>query len=117
VDATRAEHDAVARAFVVALARGQHDEVVAERLTRGFLDTRPRVAQLLALGDDEVGTDAGALVHALFTGLLCASLLGEDLAIDAQRTSRALRRIAETILRPPAPTDPAPDPATAAGED
>lgn len=116
VDATRAEHEAVARAFVVALARGQHDEVVAERLTEGFLDTRPRVAQLLSLGDDEVGTDAGALLHALFVGMLCQSLLSEELLIDAERTSRALRRVAETMLQRPALAEPALAPASAATE-
>ena len=97
VDATRAQHEPIARAFVVALARGHHDHAVAERLTEGFLHTRPRVGQLLGLGTDDVGIDAGGVVHALFTGLLVQSLLSPELAIDEDRTMAALRRVAETI--------------------
>lgn len=94
---TRAEHEPVARAFVVALARGHHDDEVAARLTEGFLHTRPRVAELLQLGSDDVGTDAGAVVHAIFTGLLVQSLLNQELALDGARVAAALRRIAEVV--------------------
>jgi AcrR family transcriptional regulator len=97
VDATRADHEAVARAFVVALARGLHDQEVSAHLVEGFLHTRPRVARLLGLGDDDTGTDAGGLVHALFTGLLVQSLLSEDLVIDGDRIMAALHRIAERL--------------------
>ena len=97
VDATRADHEAIARAFVVALARGHHDHEVAARLVEGFLHTRPRVASLLGLGDDDAGTDAGGVLHAMFTGLLVQSLLGDELVIDGDRVMTALRRIAETI--------------------
>lgn len=97
VDQTRHEHETVARAFVTALARGQHDPAVAERLTSGFMGTRSRVAQLLDLGSDGTGTDAGAVMHALFTGLLVQSLLSEELVLDAARTHAALNRIAFTL--------------------
>ncbi|MFD4421994.1 TetR/AcrR family transcriptional regulator [Agromyces sp. NPDC058484] len=97
IDATRAAHQSVARAFVVALARGHHDKVVADHLIEGFMHTRPRVAKLLGLGDDDIGTDAGGLVHALFTGLLVQSLLSDELSLDADRVVTAFHRIAETI--------------------
>lgn len=97
VDATRADHEGVARAFVVALARGHHDPEVSSRLVEGFLHTRPRVARLLDLGDDDAGTDAGGILHALFTGLLVQSLLSDDLVIDGDRVLAALHRITERL--------------------
>jgi AcrR family transcriptional regulator len=97
VDATRADHEAVARAFVVALARGHHDPEVAAHLVEGFLHTRPALARLLGLGDDDTGTDAGAVVHALFTGLLAQSLLSDQLAINGDRVTAALQRIGERL--------------------
>lgn len=97
VDATRADHEDVARAFVVALALGHHDQEVAVHLIEGFLHTRPRVARLLGLGEDDTGTDAGGLVHALFTGLLVQALLSDELLIDGDRTMAALHRIAKTL--------------------
>jgi AcrR family transcriptional regulator len=97
VNQTRHEHESVARAFVASLARGHHDPEVAQRLTSGFMRTRPRVAELLDLGSDSTGTDAGAVMHALFTGLLVQSLLSEELVLDAARTQAALHRIARTL--------------------
>ncbi|MGH3366744.1 MAG: TetR/AcrR family transcriptional regulator [Nocardioidaceae bacterium] len=94
VNQTRHEHEPVARAFVAALVRGQHDPVVAEHLTAGFIRTRARVAQLLDLGSDGTGTDAGGLMHAMFTGLLVQSLLNEELVLNAPLTETALQRIA-----------------------
>jgi AcrR family transcriptional regulator len=93
VEQTRHEHEATAAAFVAALVRGQHDPVVAQRLTEGFMHTRPRVAELLDLGSDRTGIDAGAVMHSLFTGLLVQSLLSEDLALNGSRTEAALKRI------------------------
>jgi AcrR family transcriptional regulator len=101
VDQTRRDHEDVAKAFLAALARGVHDPAVAERLVAGFLQTRPRVAALLDLGSDQTGTDAGAVMHSLFTGLLVQSLLSEDLALDAARTRAALERIAQALTRDP----------------
>jgi AcrR family transcriptional regulator len=94
VEQTRHEHETTAAAFVAALVRGQHDSVVAQRLTEGFMRTRPRVAELLGLGGDRPGIDAGAVMHSLFTGLLVQSLLSEELALDGTRTEAALKRIA-----------------------
>lgn len=94
VEQTRHEHETTATAFVAALVRGLHDPVVAQRLTEGFMRTRPRVAELLHLGSDRTGIDAGAVMHSLFTGLLVQSLLSEDLALDGGRAEAALKRIA-----------------------
>jgi len=100
-EATREDHEAVARAFVVALSRGHHDPVVADRLTEGFMHTRPRVAELLGLGSDDTGTDAGAVLHALFTGLLVQSLLSRELVLDGSRITAALQRITAVIEERP----------------
>ena len=97
VEATREEHEGVARAFVVALGRGHHDPVVAQYLTEGFKHTRPRVADLLGLGSDDTGIDAGAVMHALFTGLLVQALLSQELVLDGARIIAALRRIAAAL--------------------
>ena len=94
VEQTRREHETTATAFVAALVRGQHDSVVAQRLIEGFMRTRPRVAELLQLGSDRPGIDAGAVMHSLFTGLLVQSLLSDELALDGARTEAALQRIA-----------------------
>jgi AcrR family transcriptional regulator len=99
VEQTRHEHETTAAAFVAALARGQHDPVVAQRLTEGFMRTRPRVAELLRLGSDRPGIDAGAVMHSLFTGLLVQSLLSEELALTGARTEAALKRIALELSR------------------
>jgi len=97
VDRTRTEQDAVARSFVAALARGLHDDVVAGHLIEGFQHTRPRVAELLGLGADSEASDAGALVHAMFIGLLVQSLLSDELAMDADRLLAGLRRISDVL--------------------
>jgi AcrR family transcriptional regulator len=96
VEQTRREHETTAAAFVAALDRGQHDSVVAQRLVEGFTRTRPRVAELLHLGSDGAGIDAGAVMHSLFTGLLVQSLLSEELALDGTRAELAMQRIALT---------------------
>jgi AcrR family transcriptional regulator len=97
VEQTRREHETTAAAFVAALDRGQHDSVVAQRLVEGFTRTRPRVAELLHLGSDGAGIDAGAVMHSLFTGLLVQSLLSEELALDGTRAELAMQRIALTL--------------------
>lgn len=96
-DASRSEHDGLARAYVVALGRAQYDPVVAERLIDGFRRTRPAVASVLGLGADDIGVDAGALMHAMFTGLLVQSLLDEELALSGDRIADALQRITDTL--------------------
>jgi AcrR family transcriptional regulator len=96
IEATRRKHSGLARNFLGALARAQHDPRVAALLSEGFSHTRPNVAALLGLGDDQVGEDAAGLVHSLFTGLLFQQLLDPELGIEGERLERAkvrLRRV------------------------
>jgi AcrR family transcriptional regulator len=73
-------HSALARHFVGALARAQHDPAVRERLAAGFARTRTAVADLLGLDED-----AGALALAMFHGVLLQALLGSPLEGDRLR--------------------------------
>jgi AcrR family transcriptional regulator len=90
-------HDGLARGFAAAIARGLHDPRVSERLAGGFRRTRPRIARMLGLGDDQVGEDAAGLVHSLFVGLLLQQLLDQRLGIAAERRERALARLRTTL--------------------
>jgi AcrR family transcriptional regulator len=93
IETSRRRHTGLARAFAVALARAQHDPRVREMLAEGFRRTRPRLAAVLRLGDDETGEDAAGLVHSMFAGLLLQTLLDESLAIDGTRMRRAQARL------------------------
>lgn len=93
IDATRTRHAGLARNFLSALARAQHDDRVRELLSEGFHRTRPTIAALLALGGDQAGEDAGGLMHSLFVGLLFQALLDPDLAIEGKRMERAQTRL------------------------
>ena len=73
VEATRREHLGLARNFLGALAKAQHDPRVAELLAEGFQHTRPRVAAVLGLGDDEAGIDAAGLLHSCSPGSCSSS--------------------------------------------
>jgi AcrR family transcriptional regulator len=97
IEPTRRRHVGLARNFLGALAKAQHDPRVRARLAEGFRQTRPRVAALIGLGDDQPGEDAAGLIHSLFTGLLFQSLLDPDLAIEGRRMSRAQARL-RTVL-------------------
>jgi AcrR family transcriptional regulator len=97
IDATRDLHTGLARNFLGALAKAQHDTRVRERLAEGFRTTRARVAELLDLGSDQTGEDAAGLVHSLFTGLLFQALLDPDLAIEGRRMSRAQARLRSAL--------------------
>jgi AcrR family transcriptional regulator len=93
IDGTRERHDGLARNFVGALAKAQHDPRLRELLVEGFAHTRPNVAALLELGNDQAGNDAGGLVHSLFVGLLFQALLDPSLAIEGERMQRAQARL------------------------
>jgi AcrR family transcriptional regulator len=97
IEASRRRHTGLARTFVAALAKAQHDPRVREMLAEGFRRTRPRIAALLGLGSDREGEDAAGLVHSLFTGLLFQVLLDPALAIDGERMERAQARL-RTVL-------------------
>jgi AcrR family transcriptional regulator len=95
-EATRRKHGGLARTFLGALARAQHEPRVAALLSEGFQHTRPNVAALLGLGEDQAGEDAAGLVHSMFTGLLFQQLLDPGLGIEGERLERAkvrLRRV------------------------
>jgi len=93
IETSRRRHTGLAKNFVGALAKAQHDPRVRELLAAGFGRTRRDVASLLGLGDDQAGEDAGGLVLALFNGLLFQVLLDPDLAIDGDRMQRAQTRL------------------------
>ncbi|HEX5622079.1 MAG TPA: TetR/AcrR family transcriptional regulator [Solirubrobacteraceae bacterium] len=99
IEATRREHEALARTFLAALARAQHDDRVRARLAAGFRRTRPAVAAVLGLGDDPADVDAAALVLALFDGLLFQALLDPELAIEGERMQRAQARLRDVLPR------------------
>jgi AcrR family transcriptional regulator len=103
IDATRTQHAGLARNFLLALARAQHDSRVRDLLTEGFRKTRPRIAALLGLGDDQPGEDAAGLVHSIFVGLLFQALLDPDLAIEGERMERAQARLRTALPQSPAP--------------
>jgi AcrR family transcriptional regulator len=95
IASTRESHAGLARAFLAAMARAPHDERVRELLSAGFRRTRPAVAAVLGLGDDQAGEDAAGLVHSQFVGLLFQALLDPELAIEGARLEHAQARLAE----------------------
>jgi AcrR family transcriptional regulator len=97
IEATRRHHAGLARNFLGALAKAQHDPRIRAALADGFRRTRPRVAALLGLGEDQPGEDAAGLVHSLFTGLLFQALLDPDLTIEGRRMTRAQARLREAL--------------------
>jgi AcrR family transcriptional regulator len=97
IDATRQRHIGLARNFLGALTRAQHDPRIRGLLSEGFRSTRPRVAALLDLGHDQVARDAAGLIHSMFTGLLFQALLDPELSIEGRRMHRAQARL-RTVL-------------------
>jgi AcrR family transcriptional regulator len=91
------QHARLAKNFVVALARAQHDPRVRTLLAAGFRKTRPRLAQILGLGGDQAGIDAAGLVLAMFDGLLVQMLVDPKLAIEGTRMERAQRRLKRVL--------------------
>jgi AcrR family transcriptional regulator len=97
IEASRRRHTGLAKTFVAALAKAQHDPQVRERLAEGFRRSRTNVASLLRLGDDRAGHDAAGLVLALFDGLLFQVLLDPGLAIEGKRMRQAQVRLREAL--------------------
>jgi BetI-type transcriptional repressor, C-terminal len=97
IETTRRRHTGLARNFLGALAKAQHDPRVREILAAGFRRTRPEVAALLGLGSDQAGEDAGGLVLALFNGLLLQALLDPALVIEGERMQRAQTRLLRVL--------------------
>jgi AcrR family transcriptional regulator len=97
IETSRQRHTGLARNFIGALARAQHDSRIRELLAAGFERSRPNVASLLGLGDDQTGHDAAGLVLALFNGVLFQVLLDPSLAIEGDRMQRAQARL-RTVL-------------------
>ena len=93
LEAGRGRHTGLARNFLGALAKSQHDERVREMLSAGFRRTRPSVAALLGFGSDQAGEDAAGLALALFNGLLFQTLVDPELAIEGERMQRAQARL------------------------
>ncbi|WP_169922277.1 TetR/AcrR family transcriptional regulator [Rhodococcus maanshanensis] len=102
--ASRRLHTGLAKNFVGALAKAQHDPVIRNLLAEGFRRSRPDVAALLGLGGDQAGEDAAGLVLALFDGLLFQALLDPGLAVDGERMTRAQVRLRGVL---PGHVDPA----------
>jgi AcrR family transcriptional regulator len=97
IETTRRSHTGLARNFVGALAKAQHDPRVRKMLAEGFDRTRPTVASLLGLGGDRAGRDAAGLVLALFYGLLLQVLLDPALGIEGARMERAQARLLRVL--------------------
>ena len=93
IEISRRRHAGLARNFIGALAKAQHDPRIRDLLADGFRRTRPAVAALLGLGSDQAAEDAGGLTLALFNGLLFQALLDPDLAIEGDRMRRAQARL------------------------
>jgi AcrR family transcriptional regulator len=101
-ETTRRRHAGLARNFVGALGKAQHDPRIRELLARGYRRTRPNVASLLGLGDDQTGEDTAGLVLALFHGLLVQVLLDPALAIAGDRMEGAQARLLRVLPDRPA---------------
>jgi AcrR family transcriptional regulator len=97
IETTRRRHDGLARTFLGALAKAQHDAHVAELLAEGFRHTRPNLAAVLGLGDDRAGLDAAGLAHSMFMGLLFQQLLDPALGIEGDRLDAARVRLARSL--------------------
>jgi hypothetical protein len=80
--------------------------LMAARMARlpvaSFTRTRPIVAAVLGLGDDQASHDAAGLALAMFNGLLFLVMLGPRLAIDSERMERVQARLLRVLARGPA---------------
>jgi AcrR family transcriptional regulator len=90
---TRNRHLRLVRNFIAAIAKAQHQPRIRKRLAEGFAKTRPAVATLLQLGEDQAGRDAGGLLHAMYVGLLFQVSLDPMLGIEGRRMKNAQARL------------------------
>jgi AcrR family transcriptional regulator len=90
---TRNRHSRLVRNFIAAIAKAQHQPRIRKRLAEGFAKTRPAVATLLHLGEDQAGRDAGGLLHSMYVGLLFQVSLDPMLAIEGRRMKNAQVRL------------------------
>jgi AcrR family transcriptional regulator len=97
IEASRKRHAGLARNYVAALAKAQHEPRIRARLAQGFRDARPNVAALLGLGEDQAGEDAAGLALSMFHGLLYQVLLDPALAIDGRRMRDASARLVRVL--------------------
>lgn len=102
IEESRQRHTGLAHNFIGALAKAQHDEQLRELLAKGFRDTRPNLATVLGLGDDQAGLDTAGLVLSLFHGLLIQTMLDPALAIDGDRMKAAQIRLRTVLPAKPA---------------
>jgi AcrR family transcriptional regulator len=102
IEESRQRHAGLARNFIGALAKALHDQQLRELLAKGFRDTRPNLATVLGLGDDQAGLDTAGLVLSLFHGLLIQTLLDPALAIDGDRMKAAQIRLRTVLSAKPA---------------
>ncbi len=93
IEASYQRHAGLAKNFLGAFAKSQHDARIREALTRGFQRSRKNVASVLGLGSDRAGEDAAGLLMALFDGLLFQGLLDPSLVIEGSRMKRAQTRL------------------------
>jgi AcrR family transcriptional regulator len=92
IEESRRRHASLAQTFFAAVAKAPHNARVREQLVEGFRRTRPAVAELLGLGQDQTGLDAAGLALAQFYGLLLQALLDPSLAIEGDRLQQAQQR-------------------------
>jgi AcrR family transcriptional regulator len=97
IEQSRRRHTGLAKNFVGALAKAQHDPRIRTMLAAGFHRTRTRVAVLLGLGSDQTATDTAGLIIAMFDGLLFQLLLDPTLAIEGTRMEHAHQRLRRVL--------------------
>jgi AcrR family transcriptional regulator len=97
IEASRQRHIGLVRNFVGALGKAQHDPRIRDMLAEGFRRSRPNVASVLKLGDDQAGLDAAGLMLAQFHGLMLQVLLDPALGIDGERMERAQARLRSVL--------------------
>ncbi len=97
IETSRQQHAGLARNFVGALAKAQHDPRVRRTLAEGFHRSRRNVASVLGPGRDRPGRDAAGLLTALFDGLLFQVLLDPSLGIEGARRIRAWTRLLRVL--------------------